>query len=404
MEIFIVNYSPYIRPDKISMPKLSTTQITDLVARNAKPKDRRYEIRDSELRGFMLRVSPNGARAWYVQLGRNRKRKISDAGLLSASVARYRARDILVRETLADIGKQPARSQHGTLGEFLQGAYTELKGRTNPYGKRDIRRLCAALGELAAERLEHVGVSKLEHWKLKRCRKVKPATINREISMLKTAFEQAREWGMLADNPASKLKLRRNSERKMPRTLNPVERMRLDKVLADQSDRFATMVQLALNTGLSRNELFTLRWKDVYFGPFPSIIVEKPASRHQNRSRRIPLNETAASALLRWQSARSDRNYLVFPSPSGGQLKNVNYAWKRLMATANIRNFRLCDCRDDFAVRLTRAGVPLDQVRDLLGHSTITLTERYSGFAPGQLTDAVAHLDRRTKTVDAEAD
>lgn len=402
MEIFIVNYSPYFRPNDIFMPKLSRTQITDLVARNAKPKQTRYEIRDSELRGFMLRVNPTGSKAWYVQLDRNRKRKISDAGLLSASVARYRARDILVREVLAD-GKRPSKTVRSTLGEFLQGPYARLKGQASQYGKRDIRRLCSALGPLSGERLDQIGVAKLEHWKLKRGQKVKQATFNREISMLKAALGQARDWGFLADNPARLIKLRKSPESKSPRTLSPDERARLDKALSSHPDRFTTMIQLALNTGLRRNELFSLRWKDVYFGPYPSIIVEKSASRHQNRSRRIPLNETASTALLRWQAARAERNYLVFPSPSGGQLKSVSYAWKRLMGRANIQNFSLNDCRDDFAVRLTQAGVPLIQVRDLLGHSTISLTEKYSSFAPGRLSDAVSQLDRPPEPPNSQA-
>ena len=62
------------------------------------------------------------------------------------------------------------------------------------------------------------------------------------------------------------------------------------------------------------------------------------------------------------------------------------------MAEAQIRKFSLNGCRDDFAARLVRAGVPLTQVRDLLGHSTIALTERYAIFAPGELSDAVARL------------
>jgi len=349
----------------------------------------------------MLRVNPTGTKAWYVQLDRKRKRKISDASLLSASVARYRARDILVRETIA-AGKSPSKAGQRTLGEFLLGSYSQLKGQNSQYVKRDIKRLCGALGPLTEERLEHVGVSKLEQWKLKRGRKVKQSTLNREISMLKAAFEQACEWGFIADNPARVIKLRRNPERKLPRTLSQKERARLDEELSIRTDRFATMVQLALNTGLRRNELFKLRWKDVYFGPYPSIIVEKPASRHQNKGRRIPLNKTAATALLRWQAARANRNYLVFPGPSGGQLKNVNYAWKHLMARTNIRNFKLNDCRDDFAVRLTRAGVPLNQVRDLLGHSTISLTEKYSSFAPGLANDAVSRLDPQPVPPDAE--
>jgi integrase len=375
------------------MPKRSETQITEAVARNARPKEERYEIRDSLLTGFMLRVNPTGTKAWYVQLGRSRKRKISDAGLLSASVARYRARDMLIREAVT-AGKSPATPGKRTLGEFLLGRYSDRNGQTSRYFKRDIRRLCSALGPLTLERLEYVGVSKLEQWKLARGRRVKPTTLNREIAMLKAAFEQAREWGHLTDNPARGIKLVRNVTTRPPRILNEQERAQLDAVLAGRNDRFATMVSLALNTGLKRNELFSLRWRDVYFGPYPSIIVEKPASRHQNKGRRIPLNREATSALLQWQATRSKRNYLVFPGPSGGQLKSVSYAWRRLMTQANLRDFRLNDCRDDFAARLTRAGVPLSQVRDLLGHSTLSLTEKYACFAPGEAADAVACLDR----------
>lgn len=65
------------------------------------------------------------------------------------------------------------------------------------------------------------------------------------------------------------------------------------------------------------------------------------------------------------------------------------------MREAQLRNFSLKNCRDDFAVRLIKAAVPLTQVRDLLGHSAIALTEKYAGFAPGKLQDAVACLDKQ---------
>ena len=340
----------------------------------------------------MLRVSPTGTKAWYVQLDKNRKQKISDAALLSATVARYRAKDLLVRETIA-AGKSTGKAGQRTLGEFLNGPYSQFKSQGSQYGKRDVLRLCTALSSLTLERMEHVGVSKLERWKLKRSRRVKPATINREISMLRTAFDQAIHWGFLADNPARVIKLRANQSPPPLRLLDEAQRVRLERVLTDRTDRFGTLVKLALNTGMRRNELFSLRWKDVYFGPFPSIIIEKPAIRHQNKERRIPLNKIAADALINWQTAQKSRNYLVFPSPSGGQLQSINHAWKRLVKEVDVRGFRFNDCRDDFAVRLVRAGVPLNQVRDLLGHSTIALTEKYAKFAPGALADAVAQLN-----------
>ena len=90
-----------MHPLTVFMPVLINSQITDLVVRNARPREERYEIRDSLLRGFMLRVNPTGTKAWYVQLDRNHKRKIADAGLLTAAVARYRAKDILVQQAIS---------------------------------------------------------------------------------------------------------------------------------------------------------------------------------------------------------------------------------------------------------------------------------------------------------------
>ena len=103
------------------MPKLSQTVISDFTAQSARPKARRYEIRDAELRGFMLRVNPGGTKSWYVQLDRNHKRKIGDARVLTATRARYRARDLLERaESLKSAASGPGLP---SLGGFLIGRY-----------------------------------------------------------------------------------------------------------------------------------------------------------------------------------------------------------------------------------------------------------------------------------------
>ena len=374
------------------MPKLSDIQLTDQIVRESKPQNRRFEIRDSILKGFMLRVSPTGAKSWYVQLDKNRKRKISDVGLLSASVARFRARDILVRELIAG-GIVSNRSRPLSLTRFLSENFSDHRVRFSRYGRSDASRLVAAVGALGNERLDHIGVSKLERWKLERSHQVKSATVNREVSLLRMAFDLAISEGLIAGNPARLIKQRTTGKTPEPRTLSSNERARLLEVLSLRTKRFATLVLVALNTGLRRNELFSLRWKDVYFGPYPSLIVEKTAGRHHNRARRIPLNQSASDALQLWQAARSNRAYLVFPGPSGGPLKSIQHSWTRLISEAGISGFSFSNCRDDFAIRLIKADVSLTQVQELLGHSTISLTERYASFAPGKLSDAVAKLD-----------
>ena len=48
------------------MPKLNSISITDAIARNAKPKDRRYDIFDSRTRSMGLRVEKSGTKSWFV--------------------------------------------------------------------------------------------------------------------------------------------------------------------------------------------------------------------------------------------------------------------------------------------------------------------------------------------------
>lgn len=355
-----------------------------------RPKSYRYEVRDAQLRGFMLRVNPSGTMAWYVQLDRNRKRKIGDTTRLTASMARYRAQDMLMRAS--KLRKSTRSGPDHTLGGFLKGSYSRWIGHKSPYGQQDIRRLSAALGELSGERIDQVGISKIERWKLQRLRRISPSTFNRELASLRVALDKARDWRLVTDNPARRVKLRKESPAHRIRYLEKSESERLHAVLRKNRDHLTPMILLALNTGLSRSELFRLVWRDVYMGPNPSVIIRKTGKCHY-KNRKIPLNHNAVNALRSWQEQSGRKANLVFPGNSGTQLRSISTAWSRLIKDAGIRDFRLSDCRHDFAIRLVRAGVPLSRVRDLLGHSTITLTERYACFAPGSLGDAVSALD-----------
>ena len=62
------------------------------------------------------------------------------------------------------------------------------------------------------------------------------------------------------------------------------------------------------------------------------------------------------------------------------------------MRRAEIADFTFHDLRHDFASRLVMAEVPLLRVRDLLGHSTIKLTERYAHLNPDGAREAVERI------------
>jgi hypothetical protein len=140
---------PFITPRELEVPKRSKIKITDQVVKYARSGSNRYEIRDAELSGFMLRVNLNGTKSWYVQLNRTQKRKIGDAGMMTAAVARYRARDFLASNSVADYSRKPlARSIK--LSQFLLGRYANWKSSQSRWAQRDIHRLCSALSEPSA--------------------------------------------------------------------------------------------------------------------------------------------------------------------------------------------------------------------------------------------------------------
>lgn len=95
------------------------------------------------------------------------------------------------------------------------------------------------------------------------------------------------------------------------------------------------------------------------------------------------------SALQRWceQSGSGTR---VFGVTTG-----FRTAWQELLKRATINRFRWHDLRHHFASRLVQHGVPLNTVRDLLGHSSVGMSLRYAHLAPDQRREAVAKLNEK---------
>ena len=109
-------------------------------------------------------------------------------------------------------------------------------------------------------------------------------------------------------------------------------------------------------------------------------------------TRHIPLNTESEAILAEWQAHVPDTSGFVFPGKDGGRLDNVNRSWRGLMKNAGITGFRFHDLRHNFASRLVMAGIDLNTVRELLGHSDIKMTLRYAHLAQEVKAAAVARL------------
>ncbi len=224
---------------------------------------------------------------------------------------------------------------------------------------------------------------------------VGPGTINREVGLLSSAINCARrEWDWNIPNPAQGRRLREPEGRL--RWLTRAEADALIRVAATEprASHLADFLRLALHTGMRRNELLGLEWRRVDLQA--GLIYLEASHTKAGRRRYIPLNAVARQALVsrkRFRAQHCPASLYVFCDREGRPILSVKRSFATACRKAGIEDFRIHDLRHTCAAWLVSAGVPLTEVRDLLGHSTIRMTERYAHLAPENVRAAVALLE-----------
>ncbi len=101
--------------------------------------------------------------------------------------------------------------------------------------------------------------------------------------------------------------------------------------------------------------------------------------------------------LYKQQKRDSEAEY-VFANPDTSKpYADVKRAFGTACKKAGIVGLRFHDLRHTFATRLVANGVDLITVRDLLGHSTVKMTERYTHLNQDQKKNAVELLVENEK-------
>ena len=217
-----------------------------------------------------------------------------------------------------------------------------------------------------------------------------PATCNRYRSLLSMTYRVAIHNDRVQENPIRKLAKRRESPGRV-RYLERVEEKALRALIRKRFAVHEDEFDLALNTGMRRNEQYRLRWDDVNLQL--GIIDVIDSKNGQRRS--IPANRNTLKA-LRSLLKRKDASGYVVP----GTLKDRSRAWDRwfedAVKVARVEDFHWHDLRHTFASRLIMSGVDLRSVGELLGHRTLVMVMRYSHLAPGHLREAVGRLVEKT--------
>jgi integrase len=139
----------------------------------------------------------------------------------------------------------------------------------------------------------------------------------------------------------------------------------------------------ALTTGMRRGEILGLKWDYI---KLDNRLIILPMTKN-NTVRVVPINETLYNTL----AEMPDKIGYVFRN--GQSMVNARKSFQAACKRAGITDFRFHDLRHTYASHLTMRGVHVRALQELLGHKTLTMTQRYSHLASEQLQKAVKLLD-----------
>jgi integrase len=401
--------------EKLTGKLLSALQVTG----------KEYEVHDTIVIGLYIRVTMAGAKSYIVRWGRARKKTLGRVGILTLDQARQEATQYLYEarkhgEPLAVIHSRKGTALP-TLREFIDDTYMPWFKTHHKGHEKTLHTLDNNFDPIMAQRIDAITGRDLDQIRTTWMQEGnKPSTVNRKMGSISGVFSRAVEWDRINAHPMAKLKQLKVDSLAVVRYLSDDEYKRLlaaldarqDEMRAERenankwradrnqvqkqsllglhfTDHIKPMVLVSLNSGMRRGELFDLKWSSVDFTT-KNITVAGDTTK-TSETRHIPMNPDVIAVLEEWKKQSGTALY-VFPNQEGSSFKDVKSAWLKLLKRAEVVGFRWHDMRHEFASQLVMGGIPLNTVREILGHRDIKMTMRYSHLSCGTKAAAVALL------------
>lgn len=211
------------------------------------------------------------------------------------------------------------------------------------------------------------------------------------VALIRQVWNMARATGN-TDSPAPRIKLKKFDNKRL-RFFSHEEAEALLKALKETSPQTHDIALLSLHTGARAGEIFALTWGSIDFKT--GIITAKDTKSGKNR---FLYMTDEVDAMLKAKLRDQTTKDLVFHDRKGEKIKLISKTFDRTIEALDL-NKGITDRRDKasfhtlrhtFASWHVQNGTDLYTVKELLGHSTIALTERYSHLRPEGLKQTTA--------------
>ena len=391
-------------------------KITKRLVDAVEPRRANYLVRDTEVKGFVVVVTPAGAKSYAVDYragwGRGSpKRRVTigkHGSPWTPEMARAEAKCLLF-EVAA--GRDPATARREdrralSFGDLIDLYLTEgvshKKASTLKADRGRIEHhLRPLLGKLRADRITRTDVERMRNAvaagktaeRAASAEKRRPGSIAiggkgaaaQSVALVSSIYAFAIGRRLCTDNPARGIK--KAPVRKVERFLSEAEIARLAEALDAEVKRSGnpypvTAIKLLLLTGCRKGEITNLRWNHV---DFERECLRLPDSK--TGAKVVYLNAPARALLQELpHTAGSPRAFPGMRADGAGPA--IDKAWSRVRKAAQLSDVRLHDLRHSFASVGAAGGLSLPVIGALLGHKHAATTARYAHLSADPLRAA----------------
>jgi integrase len=359
---------------------------------------REAEYSDSECIGLKLRVSKGGRKFFqhrYRYMGRKRCLTIGEFPYVSVQDARQRTsehKSLLARQ-IDPSDQREKKTNDWTFKKFVKELYLPHAIQHKKTWKEDQYKLDSQIIPAFGDyRLSSITARDLMEFNSVQKERTSSTTANHYATLIKRMFNLAVKWGLLEKSPATSLdKFKEKPHRE--RYLTKEELPRFMKALDDLEDGLSkAAIKLLLFTGGRRGEITSIRYDQLKLDEKRLFL---PNTKN-GTARSIILNNKAIAVLKELkknkdESPRTKESDYLFPTKKGTKkpyIYDLRTPFGKACDTAEISGLRVHDLRHSFSVLALQGGASLYEVSKLLGHSDVSMTQRYAHLVDDSLQKA----------------
>jgi site-specific recombinase XerD len=301
-------------------------------------------------------------------------------------------RTALAKGEVGIVERKPAPTLQDFAQHFIDAIQirSAAKPRTIAFYAEQLSRLLE-FEPLATARLDKIDEALIESYVQQRRKQVAPATVNRALATLRRLLRLAFEWQVINRVPRIRiLPGEHNREFVLSHKLE-------SEYLEGAPQPLRDVALLTLDTGLRISEALELEWRDVYLKPVGAArlgYIHVRIGKSKNARRNLSLT-ARARGMLEARSTQTDSPY-VFPSETGRPylVTSLDHLHSDVRKALRLpADFVIHSLRHSFGTRLGEAGADAFTIMRIMGHSSVTVSQKYVHPTPEAMERAFERLE-----------